>query len=284
MALIDSLYADLATNILNYGFKYMDTSRNNVGMLQIPHYLLDIPIGSQFPLLTTKHIHWKNIAHELIWMLSGSENIEYLINNKVHIWDKDADGLLVGRIYGPQWRAWSYTEHSLLKRPIDQIHKLLINLKYETFNRRHIVTAWQPAELNAMVLPPCHWAFEIIPYLHISNICFILKWHQRSVDTFLGLPYDIASYAFLGHIIEKLTSFKFTRLIGDLSNVHFYEPHLKAVEIQLNNSTVKVGPWVYFQPFETINDLTIDHFNIVGYNPFPTIKADLIPKAKKVDL
>ena len=273
MAKIDCTYNDLLVKILNEGFKYEDVNRKGVHRLQIPTYTFKHDFKNGFPAITTKKLYWKGVVGELIWFLRGDTNIKYLKDNKINIWDKDAanfsnDGDL-GRVYGAQWRNWSDTYAELGEGVVDQISNLIKGLKENPMGTRHIVTAWNPAELNDMALPPCHWSFEIlveplsleervkihdklyIPHnkaecdnfrLNLVNGSgipkhqFTLKWHQRSVDTFLGLPFNIASYALLSQIIGKLTNMKPKGIIGDLSNVHIYEPHLNAVKEQLSRS------------------------------------------------
>ena len=235
----------------------------------------------KFPLLTTKQVWWKGIAHELIWILSGKTDIAYLQNNKVHIWDKDAINFsgsnYVGRIYGAQWRSWT----TPMQNSFDQIANLLKNLRKNPFSRKHIVTAWNPAELHLMALPPCHWAFEILPEVDPGGeISFTLKWIQRSCDVMLGIPFDIGLYAFLGRLIEKLTGYKFKTLVGDLSNVHFYGPHLPAVREQLSRARGMPGPRFEFKSSAELDNLTIDDFQIYDYFPEPAIKAELFTKVK----
>ena len=282
MAKIDVIYCTLAETILSQGFWYKDKSRDNKDMLQIPFYLMAIDMTSEeFPLLTTKRVWWKGIAHELIWILSGATDITYLQNNKVHIWDKDAMNFsgsnYVGRIYGAQWRSWT----TPMQNHFDQITNLLKNLRKNPFSRKHIVTAWNPAELHLMALPPCHWAFEILPEIGPDGkISFTLKWFQRSCDVMLGIPFDIGLYAFLGKLIEKLTGYKFKTLVGDLSNVHFYGPHLLAVREQLSRLRSIPGPRFEFKSPAELDNLTIDDFQIYDYSPEPAIKAKLFTKVK----
>lgn len=278
MAEIDVTYCTLAETILSQGFWYEDKSRANISMLQVPFYQMVIDMtGKEFPLLTTKKVWWKGIAHELIWMLSGATDITYLQNNKVHIWDKDAMNFsgsnYVGRIYGAQWRSWQSS--------FDQIAALLKNLKENPFSRKHIVTAWNPAELRLMALPPCHWAFEILPETTLSGkFSFTLKWIQRSCDVMLGIPFDIGLYAFLGKLIEKLTGYRFKTLVGDLSNVHFYGPHINAIQKQLSRPRDIPGPRFEFKSSAELDSLTIDDFLMYNYYPMPAIKAELFTKVK----
>jgi thymidylate synthase len=289
MAAIDVIYKELAETIISDGFRYFDTTRNGVAMRQIPHYQIDYDMAQGFPLLTTKRIHWKMVAAELLWMISGSQNLLALHGENVHIWDKDAANFEgaeypghVGRIYGAQWRSWSPSIHSRDGLYVDQLDKAIQTLKHNPFNRRIIVNAWNPGELDLMALPPCHWAFEIIPYRELSQIKFCIKWHQRSVDTFLGLPFDIASYALLGSMIEKVTGYKFTRLIGDLSNVHFYEPHLGAVSTQLERDpTVYEAPELVLADRSNIDDFCMGDTYIRLYGHYASLPAELFTQTTK---
>ena len=214
----------------------------------------------------------------------------------------------LGRVYGAQWRNWSGIKDSEDDpmyydiKELDQFSNLIQGLKENPMGTNHIVTAWNPAELNSMALPPCHWSFEILVEPIESNIAynkleavriepkipeyqFTLKWHQRSVDTFLGLPFNIASYATLAEIIENLTGMKAKGIIGDLSNVHIYEPHLDAVKKQLSNDTNKYGvcelsledmPWAF--PIDSILEGTeIEDFKLEGYESYPRISAEMLP-------
>lgn len=249
MSKIDVIYHNIASAIIDYGYWYTDTSRN-IRCKQLSHITIEVPLD-EFPLMTTKKMFSKGIIGELIWFLRGSDNIQYLNDNGIHIWDDDAENFSdegnVGRNYGVQWRDWSDAYKTGVG--IDQISGLIKNLKAKPINRRNIVTAWNPAEIGMTALPPCHWAFEVIPrplfqyeknkYGLEKEFGFDLKWHQRSVDTFLGLPFNIASYALLAKIIEQLTGYVALNIIGDLSNVHFYEPHIEQVQEQLKRDPNK---------------------------------------------
>jgi len=277
MAHIDEVYNKLAKAVLKDGFSYLDKSRGNIEMLQIPHYTLDIDMLQGFPLLTTKRIFWKACVHELIWMLSGEDNIDYLLANKVNIWTKDAydfsKSSYVGRIYGVQWRHWTTGN----KVTLDQIKGLIESLKNgDLYNRRHIVNAWNPAELHDMALPPCHWSFEIIP---TGLDSFAIKWHQRSCDTMLGIPFDIALYATLGRLIEHETGLQFTRLIGDLSNVHFYGPHIPLIKEQLKREPMPDEADLCISSSADFNNLNIEDFKLIGYLSHSAIKAELFTKS-----
>lgn len=365
MSQVDKQYHQLANAIIDHGYEYTTQNRPDVKCKQLTSALLQLPL-TEFPLITTKEMFTKGIVGELLWFLRGDSNIKYLVDNNIHIWSKDAyqwykkeyefsrypsqnmqnyedwlqyvkDGKRphnnirfdiagdVGLNYGVQWRQWNKTT--------DQIEILINNLQSEyPINRRHIVTAWNPAELDQTALPPCHWAFEILPrpltisdkihysggdieYLdalwnsayikndmeakeiltkelaHISDYGFTLKWHQRSVDTFLGLPFNIASYGVLAMIIGRMVKMKPLELIGDLSNVHFYEPHIPIVMEQMKNNPNTYSGCGFEITFEgekkfeqydsekNINNLfqslEIEDFTFPGYQSFSKLKGEM---------
>ena len=281
MAKIDKSYHKLLNKILKKGYKYEDPNRKDVHRIEIPSYQIKHDFKDGFPAITTKKLYWKGIVGELLWFLKGDTNIKYLLDNNINIWNKDAYNYYVkqnphgtkssftkglrernhiagelGRVYGAQWRNFmGYADD------VDQFSNLIKELKKTPMGTKHIVTAWNPAELEDMALPPCHWSFEILvePLSVKDQTLFVkdnsekgwavdnkrpkyqftLKWHQRSVDTFLGLPFNIASYALLAKIIGKLTNMKPKGIIGDLSNVHIYEEHLDAIDIQLDRDVNK---------------------------------------------
>lgn len=342
MARIDHTYHNLLEKILQEGYDYKDESRD-VMCKQISSYEFRHNIRlNGFPAITTKKLYWKGVVGELIWFLRGDTNIKYLVDNNVHIWDKDAynwylknkhktenpydfeswlksdkdnDGIInkdLGRVYGAQWRNFrGFTKHSISGTKLfsqkgthlDQISDLIQNLKDKPMSRRHIVTAWNPTELDNMALPPCHWSFEILPRplfnseytkqkMLKNNIPiyeFDLKWHQRSVDTFLGLPFNIASYGLLMEIIGKMTNMIPNELIGDLSNVHIYHSHIEAVKTQLKNQPDK-----YWKPIQLDidvltqvqlekglkhidnKDIEIGSFKLKDYESYPTITAEML--------
>ena len=268
---VDHKYRNLVKAIVTDGFNYLDDSRAGIQMREIPHYVLDIDIiKGGFPLLTTKKIYWKSVIHELIWMLSGSTNIDYLVENKVNIWNEDANnysgGTTVGRIYGAQWRSWDFQ--------IDQIANLIEGLKTNIHSRRHLVTAWNPSELEFMALPPCHWAFQVMP----TATGFALKWQQRSCDVFLGVPFDIVLYATLGKLIEHATGLVFERLIGSLSCAHIYEPHVEALTRQMKNNEIAQKTELIISEKTNINNLSISDFTVNNYDSAGPIKAKMYAK------
>lgn len=287
MSIVDRKYFQLCVNVVSEGYQYADRSRDGVGMTQIDSHVLDIPIAAnRAPILTMKKLNWRWVAHELIWMLSGADHIKYLQDNGVTIWDQDVQDFCnrrnfaatdyAGKVYGVQWRHW--------QNRVDQILTLIEGMKNEPMSRRHIVTAWNPSDKHEMCLPPCHWSFEVIMRPkpgEPGKYCFTLKWHQRSVDVFLGLPFDIALYGFLGKVLEAHTGATFDRLIGDLSNIHMYEPHKSAMSELLTRDTI-----MYDQPLFTLSqapkdlvNLSINDFYVEDYKHQGYIKAPLITKS-----
>ena len=347
MAKIDIAYHKLLQEIKQKGFKYEDPNRKNVYRYQIPNYQIQHNFLDGFPAITTKKLYWKGVVGELLWFLKGDTNIKYLVDNGINIWNKDAYNYAklkcnyncnieefindvkknnkfhgytfelgnVGRNYGAQWRNWVNHEYSneflgyVNEHPVDQFSNLIKGLKETPMGTKHIVTAWNPAELDDMALPPCHWSFEILvePLSVLDQTLFVkdnskkgwtvnakkpkyqftLKWHQRSVDTFLGLPFNIASYALLAQIIGKLTNMKPKGIIGDLSNVHIYEPHMDAVNKQLKNDTNKYEKCELddFSGFKMdmhgnvdqwLNSKEIPDFNLKEYNSYSSIPAKML--------
>lgn len=328
MSQVDKIYHNLALTILEQGYSYIDKSRG-IKCIQISSANLSMDLTTEFPLLTTKKMLTKSIVGELLWFLRGEDNILPLVKENINIWNRDAFNWYkrrfpvskttledfpqevldyegnynnvgdVGRNYGVQWRKWTTVDKHMLY--VDQIRGLINNLKSNPMSRRHIVTAWNPAELHQTALPPCHWAFEIIPrptqgfekeLFPEVEYTFMLKWHQRSVDTFLGLPFNIASYALLAKIIEQLTGYEATNLVADLSNVHFYAPHLSQIKSQLaaNPDKYPSAKFIFsekalelFKQFrnskktldEVFNTLEISDFIFPDYQSYPPLKADM---------
>ena len=333
MAKIDKKYHVLLRKILKKGFRYEDPNRKGTYRIQIPNHTFKHNFEYGFPAITTKKLYWKGVVGELLWFLRGDTNIKYLVDNGINIWNKDAYNYYcqkydidksftidyfidcikkgkkfksdLGRVYGAQWRDFN-RPYSI--KGLDQISNLIKGLKENPMGTRHIVTAWNPAELNDMALPPCHWSFEILveplsvskqPLFKKDNsekgwtvnenrpkYQFTLKWHQRSVDTFLGLPFNIASYALLAQIIGKLTNMRPKGIIGDLSNVHIYEPHLEAVKEQLSRDVDKYQSPIFkcfVEPNvkeditnEFLDLLKISDFELEGYESYPRIPAEML--------
>jgi thymidylate synthase len=295
------------------GYRYEDPNRKGVFRREIASYTFEHEFRNGFPAITTKKLYWKGIVGELLWFLEGDTNIKYLQDNNIHIWDKDAenyneDGDL-GRVYGAQWRNWSEEGWDDSIVGIDQISNLINGLKNNPMGTKHIVTAWNPAELDDMALPPCHWSFEILvepteEYQRGTSFSggiidfskepsftktwekpkyqFTLKWHQRSVDTFLGLPFNIASYALLAQMIGNATNMIPKGIIGDLSNVHIYEPHLEQVKKQLQNDELKYeshATKLIMPEITTVDGYSkynLEDFKLEGYESYPAIPAEML--------
>jgi len=229
-------------------------------------------INTNFPLMTTKKIHIKSVIHELIWFLSGSTNIKYLQDNGVKIWNEWADEHGdVGLAYGYQWRNWEDGEG----QKVDQIANVIESLKTNPNSRRHIVTAWNPSDIAHVGLPPCHLLFQFNVREDAKIKYLDCQMYQRSVDTFLGLPFNIASYGFLTHMIAHVTDLTPGDLSVCLGDTHLYLNHIEQAEEQLSRAP-KLPPYLELvDPPNDINEFTIDNFKLHGYNPHPTIKAEI---------
>ncbi len=239
-----------------------------------------------FPLLTTKKLHWKSIAIELLWFLTGSSNIQMLKDNGVTIWDEWADenGNL-GPIYGHQWKFWgaeSWFDHQklhdesknaeLFDRGIDQIEELIEGIKKNPFGRRHIVTAWNPEDINQQKLPPCHILFQMYVHTNGELSCHMF---QRSCDAFLGLPYNIASYALLLELVANECELKPRSLTISFGDIHIYKNHIEQVKLQLTRSRVDL-PTLYIQkPGSRVLNVKYEDLKIEGYTPHPAIKGEV---------
>ena len=297
---LDKQYQNLLQEIIDSGVTKSDrtgTGTKSIFSSQIKH---DMKEG--FPLLTTKRVYWKGVVTELLWFLRGDTNIKYLHDNNIHIWDGDynksgrTDGEL-GPIYGAQWRDWGgeFSEHHSDRKGgtgrhfkgIDQISQAIHTLKTNPDSRRIIISSWNVGELDDMVLPPCHWAFELYSEeIENGKRELSLKWHQRSVDTFLGLPFNMASYGLLLSIIAKEVGMMPGILIGDLTNVHLYNNHIEQSLEQINREPKHLPELVFKDPFwdicgevksigDKIEEYKLEWFTIEDYLPHPTIKASL---------
>lgn len=232
-----------------------------------------------FPLLTTKRVHWKSVVGELLWFLSGSTNANELRDKYgVTIWEEWAkENGDLGPIYGAQWRNWEgdLTGANCIfpneRESIDQIKNLIEGIKSDPFSRRHIVSAWNPADIKHMALPPCHTMFQV--YVH-NNGTLDLQLYQRSADMFLGVPFNIASYSLLMHMIAHVTGYKPGTFIHTLGDVHIYKNHIDAVKTQLSRSLDRESPTIELNPdVKSIFDFKPEDIKLIGYDPYPTIKA-----------
>lgn len=278
-------YLDLLRDILDNGTVKSD--RTGTGTQSVFGRTLRFnDISNNFPLVTTKKIHIKSVIHELIWFLTGSTNIKYLQDNGVRIWNEwaDEDGD-VGPSYGWQWRHWTYDPEpspDLMKQDDyakineeDQIANVIESLKTNPNSRRHIVTAWNPIDVRDTTLPPCHLLFQFNVREEARIKYLDCQMYQRSVDTFLGLPFNIASYAFLTHMIAHVTDMTPGDLSVCLGDTHLYLNHIQQAEEQLTRSP-KLSPYLKLvDPPDSIDNFKFENFELSEYHPHPAIKAEI---------
>lgn len=246
----------------------MKSDRTGTGTLSVFGYQMRFNLNEGFPLITTKKIHLKSIIHELIWFLRGDTNVKYLHDNGVTIWDEwaDKDGEL-GPIYGHQWRSWP-TPHG---QHIDQISQVIETLKKNPDSRRIIVSAWNVSEIDRMSLPPCHVLFQF----YVSNGRLSCQMYQRSADLFLGVPFNIASYALLTMMIAQVCSLQLGEFIHTLGDTHIYLNHLRQVDLQLTREPRPYPSIKLNSEINNIFDFKYEDFKLEGYNPHPGIKAPI---------
>ena len=307
---LDIAYQQLLQDIIDYGVDKQD--RTGTGTKSIFGYTIRHNMQDGFPLLTTKKMAWKSIVTELLWFLKGDTNIKYLVDNDCHIWDGDAyknyaaktsmdyDGQYtkekfinkiktddefakkwgeLGPIYGKQWRSW-VSDRDMdygTEISVDQIANLINDLKTNPDSRRLMVSAWNVGELDQMVLPPCHYGFQC--YVREGKY-LSLMWNQRSVDTFLGLPFNIASYGLLLEIIAKEVNMVPDELIGNLGDTHLYSNHIEQAKEQINREpyklpTIKIENEVKWKEGDCLPSYSPNDFTLEGYQSHPTIKAPL---------
>ncbi len=257
-------YLDLLNHVLEHGDKKED--RTGTGTISVFGYQMRFDLSEKFPLLTTKKVHLKSVIHELLWFLKGSTNIRYLKENEVSIWDEWADekGNL-GPVYGSQWRSWQTTDG----RTIDQISNLINAIKNNPDSRRLIVSAWNVGEIDQMKLPPCHCFFQF----YVANNKLSCQLYQRSADIFLGVPFNIASYALLTLMIAQVTDLTPGEFVHTLGDAHIYSNHIEQVHQQLSRD-VKDLPIMRINPHvKDIFSFKYEDFEILNYDPHPLIKA-----------
>jgi thymidylate synthase len=257
-------YHDLLRHILANGTR--KTDRTGTGTISVFGYQMRFNLQDGFPLLTTKKVHTRSIIHELLWFIKGETNIKYLKDNGVSIWDEWADknGDL-GPVYGKQWRSWEATDG----RTIDQLSDVLKQLKNSPDSRRMMVSAWNPADVPGMALPPCHALFQF----YVADGKLSCQLYQRSADVFLGVPFNIASYALLTMMIAQECGYEAHEFIWTGGDTHLYLNHLEQVETQLGREprplpTMRLNPDV-----KSVFDFKYDDFTLENYNPYPAIKA-----------
>lgn len=257
-------YLELLQDILDHGVEKED--RTGTGTTSVFGRQLRFDLSKGFPLVTTKRIHLKSVVHELLWFLSGETNIRYLKENGVRIWDEWADenGDL-GPVYGSQWRSWETPDG----RRIDQIANVIESIKNNPDSRRHIVSAWNVAEIDNMKLPPCHFVFQF--YVAAGKLSCMLT--MRSVDSFLGLPFNIASYALLTHMVAQQCGLEPGEFIWSGGDVHIYSNHLEQVKLQLEREPYSLPTLEIKRKPDSIFDYTFDDFEFKDYEHHPTIKG-----------
>ncbi len=257
-------YLDLMRHVMHHGVRKDD--RTGTGTLSVFGHQMRFDLAQGFPLLTTKKVHTRSIIHELLWFLRGDTNIRYLKENGVSIWDEwaDANGDL-GPVYGSQWRSWPAPDG----RRIDQISEVVRDIRQNPDSRRLIVSAWNVAEIGHMALPPCHLLFQF----YVAHGRLSCQLYQRSADIFLGVPFNIASYALLTMMIAQVTGLKPGEFIHTLGDAHLYLNHLEQAQTQLAREPRPL-PSMRLNPEKTsLFDFTFDDFELLNYDPHPAIKA-----------
>lgn len=259
-------YETLLEHVYKTGVDKND--RTGVGTRSVFGYQMRFNLAEGFPLVTTKKLHIRSIVHELLWFLSGSSNIKYLHDNGVSIWDEWADenGDL-GPVYGVQWRSWPAADG----RKIDQITNLVEGIKRNPDSRRHLVVAWNPAEVDKMALPPCHCLFQF----YVANGKLSCQLYQRSCDIFLGVPFNIASYSLLTHMIAQQCDLDVGDFVWTGGDCHIYKNHFEQVEVQLSRTPRAYPKLVICRKPASIFDYKFEDFVIEGYDPWPHIKAPI---------
>ena len=257
-------YLDLMRRVRNEGVR--KTDRTGTGTLSVFGHQMRFDLAAGFPLVTTKKVHVKSIVHELIWFLAGDTNTKYLNAHGVSIWDEwaDANGDL-GPVYGAQWRSWACPDG----RTIDQIAEVVETLKTRPDSRRMIVTAWNPADIPDMALAPCHCLFQF----YVADGRLSCQLYQRSADVFLGVPFNIASYALLTLMMAQVTGLRPGEFIHTFGDAHLYLNHLEQADLQLTR-TPRTLPRMQINPaVRSIFDFKFEDFVLSGYDPHPHIKA-----------
>ncbi len=257
-------YHDLMKHVLEQGAT--KTDRTGTGTLSVFGYQMRFNLQDGFPLLTTKKLHTKSIIHELLWFLKGDTNIKYLKDNGVSIWDDwaDAEGNL-GPVYGSQWRNWPTPDG----KHIDQITQVIDMIKKNPDSRRLIVSAWNVADIDKMKLPPCHAFFQF----YVAEGKLSCQLYQRSADIFLGVPFNIASYALLTMMVAQACNLQVGDFIHTLGDAHLYANHIEQANLQLTREFKKLPVMTINPAIKSIFDFKFEHFTLEGYDPHPHIKA-----------
>ncbi|MFN3367143.1 MAG: thymidylate synthase [Exiguobacterium mexicanum] len=259
-------YHDLCTHILENGVVKED--RTGTGTTSVFGYQMRFNLQDGFPLITTKKLHTRSIIHELLWFITGDTNVKYLQDNGVRIWNEwaDEDGNL-GPVYGAQWRSFPKPDGTT----VDQLAQVIEQIKTNPDSRRLIVSAWNPGQLEDMALPPCHLMFQF----YVADGKLSCQLYQRSADTFLGVPFNIASYALLTHMVAHVTGLEVGDFVHTLGDAHIYHNHLEQVKLQLTREPRPLPTLNILRDVSSIEDFRFEDFEIVGYDPHPHIKGEV---------
>ena len=259
-------YLDLLDHVIKTGIKKSD--RTGTGTISVFGYQMRFNLEEGFPLLTTKKLHLKSIIHELLWFISGDTNTGYLNENGVRIWNEWADdnGNL-GPVYGYQWRSWPASDG----KKIDQLSNVISSIKMSPDSRRHIISAWNVGDLDRMALPPCHLLFQF----YVAGGRLSCHMYQRSADIFLGVPFNIASYALLTYMVAQATGLKPGDFIHTLGDAHIYLNHIEQVKLQLTREPYKLPKMVINPEVIDILKFRYDDFTLTDYVAHPHIKGDI---------
>ena len=259
-------YLDLLSHVLQQGEKKSD--RTGTGTLSVFGHQTRYNLKDGFPLFTTKKLHTRSIFHELLWFIKGETNVQYLRENKVTIWDEWADdnGDL-GPVYGKQWRSWETSDG----QKIDQLLQVIESIKTNPDSRRHLVVAFNPGEVQKMALPPCHAFFQF----YVSHGALSCQLYQRSADIFLGVPFNVASYALLTHMIAQVCKLDVGEFIHTLGDAHLYSNHIEQAKLQLTRTPMPL-PKLFLNPeINNILDFKFEDIQVLNYQSHPTIKAEI---------
>jgi thymidylate synthase len=259
-------YLDLLDHVLKTGIEKKD--RTGTGTISVFGYQMRFDLEEGFPLLTTKKLHFKSIIHELLWFISGDTNTKYLNDNGVSMWNEwaDKDGSL-GPIYGYQWRSWPSGDG----RKIDQLENVISSIKKTPDSRRHIISAWNVGELEKMALPPCHILFQF----YVAEGKLSCQLYQRSADIFIGVPFNIASYSLLTHMVAQATGLKPGVFVHTLGDAHIYLNHIDQVKLQLSREPFKLPKMIINSGVTDILNFRYDDFTLVDYVSHSHIKGDI---------
>ena len=259
-------YLDLMRHVLENGTHKED--RTGVGTLSVFGYQMRFDLAGGFPAVTTKKLHLRSIIHELLWFLQGDTNIRYLQEHGVSIWDEWADEAgNLGPVYGYQWRSWPATGG----RTIDQISQVLEDLRTDPDSRRHIVSAWNPADVDRMALPPCHTLFQF----YVANGRLSCQLYQRSADIFLGVPFNIASYALLTMMVAQVTGYQPGDFVHTFGDAHLYCNHLEQARLQLAREPLPLAEMKLNPDVTDLFSFRYEDFELVNYQSHPPIKAPI---------